>query len=387
MDLPNSLPTADPHYVLIETSAAFQKLLTALRSAERFAIDIEGDSLYHYFEKVCLIQISTDSSTFILDPLALQDLDGFSQVTAEAGVEKVLHAAAYDVSCLRRDYKCSFANVFDTHLAAQLMGYGQLGLSALLQAHLGVVHSKRRQRDDWSRRPLKREQLNYAAMDTHHLLELRDVLEEQLREKGRLSWAREEFDCIAEMEFPEKDFDPQGFRRIRGYRDLSPQQQLVLRSLFLLRDRYAREMDSPPFKVMNDFVLVELARHPPISHHELSKRRGISRRLAHRFGQEICRTIEQAQKEDPRAIHLAPRPPGKSISKEARELVEKLKKWRQTKSEELELSVGVTFPGNLLETIASSPPADYDALANIRGMRRWRIQEFGQEVLEVIGKV
>jgi len=370
--------------MLIETKEAFLKLLAALESAERFALDIEGDSLYHYFEKVCMIQISTDSSTFIIDPLALEDLDGFSLLTAADSVDKVFHAASYDVSCLRRDYDCSFENIFDTHLAAQLIGYEQLGLSTLLQDHLAVTHSKRRQRDDWSRRPLKQEQLRYAAMDTHHLLRLRDTLEEQLREKGRLSWAREEFDCIAGMEAPEKEFDPEGFRRIRGCHDLFPEQQSVLRSLYLLRDRIAREMDTPPFKVVNDSVLVGLALHPPASRQELYGRRGISRRLAHNSAREIFHSIEQAQKQDPGLKPEATRNTGKSIPREARELLDKLKKWRQVRAEELELPVGVTFPGNTLEAIAASPPADYEGLAGIKGMRRWRLHEFGQEVLEVI---
>jgi ribonuclease D len=372
--------------MLIETRDAFQRCLESLAAVDRFALDIEGDSLYHYFEKVCLIQVSTDAATFILDPLALEDLDGFSLLTATARVEKVLHAAAYDISCLRRDHGCAFDNVFDTHLAAQLIGYEQLGLSALLQEHLAVVHSKRRQRDDWSRRPLQQEQLSYAAMDTHHLLELRDVLEEQLREKGRLSWAREEFDCIAEMEFPEKEFDPEGYRRIRGCRELSAEQQSALRSLYLLRDQLAREMDTPPFKVMNDFVLVDLARRPPASHQELFKRRGISRRLARNSAREICRAIEEAQRQVPESRTAAPRTPGRAVSREARDLLDKLKKWRQEKAKELSLPVGVTFPGNILETIAASPPEDYQTLAEVKGMRRWRLQEFGEEVMEIIEK-
>jgi ribonuclease D len=221
-------------------------MLGVLIPASRIAIDIEADSLYHYFEKVCLIQISSDSETFILDPLAIRDLSALGPIMADPGVEKVFHAANYDLYCLRRDYGFHFKYIFDTHVAAQLAGFEHLGLDALLEKLLAVTHSKRRQRDDWSRRPLEPEQLEYAAMDTHHLLHIRDLLEKQLGDKGRMYWAREEFDLIAETEASEREFDPEGFRRIKGSRDLPWQQLAVLRALYLLRDRYARELDAPP---------------------------------------------------------------------------------------------------------------------------------------------
>ena len=194
----------------------FDGALQTLTKATRVAVDIEADSLYHYFEKVCLVQISTDVETFVVDTLAVKDLTPLAPLMANRRVEKVFHAASYDVGSLRRDYGFSFGSIFDTHLAAQLLGYEQLGLSALLEKLLRVVHSKHRQRDDWSRRPLEPAQLEYAAMDTHHLLELRDLLESQLSEKGRLQWASEEFEAAACCTSQEKKFDPEGFRRIKG---------------------------------------------------------------------------------------------------------------------------------------------------------------------------
>ncbi len=365
---------------------AFQHLVEALLPASRIAIDIEADSLYHYFEKVCLIQISTDSETFILDPLAVKDLRALGPIMADAGVEKVFHAANYDLFCLRRDYNFAFKNLFDTHVAAQLMGYEQLGLDALLEKLLGIAHSKRRQRDDWSRRPLAPEQLEYAAMDTHHLMQLRDLLEQQIREKGRLAWAREEFESLAELESQEREFDAEGYRRIKGSRDISLQQLAILRALYLLRDRYAREMDVPPFKVLNNSVLLELAQKPPRTPHEMFKRPGISFRVARRFGGEIYRAIENARSEDPASLALPARNAGKAPSREAKARLEELRRWRRVKAEELQLHVGVIFPGTLLEMLAAFPPADLAELEAIPGMRRWRTHEFGSEILDVIHK-
>jgi superfamily II DNA helicase RecQ len=135
---------------------------------------------------------------------------------------------------------------------------------------------------------------------------------------------------------------------------------------------------------MNDSVLVDLVRRPPASHQELFERRGISRRLARTWSRHICRAIEEAQNQEPQVRPTSPRAASKPVTREARELLERLKKWRQAKAKELELPVGVAFPGNILETIAATPPRDLEELAEVQGMRRWRMQEFGQEILQVI---
>ena len=190
-------------------------MMDRIIGARKLAIDTEADSLYHYFEKVCLLQLSTYSETFIVDPLTVTVVGELAPLISDPSIEKVFHAASYDVFCLRRDFNFTFVNIFDTHLAGSLLGYEFLGLGAMMETVLGIHHSKDCQRDDWSRRPLLAEQLEYAAMDTHHLLGLRDALELELMNKGRLGWAKEEFAAAAATERTEKEFDPEGFRRIK----------------------------------------------------------------------------------------------------------------------------------------------------------------------------
>jgi len=379
--------TVPTRYTLVADATAFDIMMETLLPAARMAIDIEADSLYHYFDKVCLIQISTESHTFVLDPLAVKDLGTLGPLMADPSVEKVFHAAGYDIFCLRRDYGFTFSRLFDTHVAAQLLGYEHLGLSALMESQLNIAHSKRRQRDDWSRRPLDPEQLDYAAMDTHHLLRLRDVLEEQLTGKGRLPWAMEEFEVSAQGGASEQEFDVEGYRRIKGSRDLSLQELAVLRQLYLLRDRYARDMDLPPFKVINNPVLIGLARNPPGSAREMFRRPGISFRIARKYATEIFRTIDKARREDPSHLTTAPRKEWKAPSREARTRLEYLKRWRQAKAAELQLQIGVVFPGSLLEELSACPPADITALERFDGMRRWRVREFGADILKALHDV
>jgi ribonuclease D len=373
-----------PPYTLVATSECFESMLGKLRSAKRLAIDMEADSLYHYFEKVCLLQISTDTDTFILDPLVLKEIGSLGPLIADPSVEKVFHAAGYDVFCLRRDYGFTFINIFDTHAAGQLLGYEFLGLSAMMEMLLGIHHSKHRQRDDWSHRPLIAEQLEYAAMDTHHLLRLRDVLEAELKQKGRLNWAQEEFATAAANERPEKEFDVEGFRRIKGNRDLEVRDQVVLRALYLFRDAAARKLDVPPFKVLNNSILMDLAKNSPQSVPELFKRPGISYRVARKFGADILNAIAEARQQDSAVLELPARSNGKPPNRAARNRLEKLKQWRFGKSKELNLHVGVVFPANLLEQLAINPPMDLEGFMSLSGMRRWRVQEFGVEILKAL---
>jgi ribonuclease D len=371
-------------FTLVASQDAYREMLEALHPAARIAVDIEADSLYHYFEKVCLIQISSDRRTYVLDTLAVRDLGELAPIFADARVEKVFHASSYDIYCLRRDYGFTFERIFDTHVAAQLSGFEQLGLSALLETLLGVSHSKRRQRDDWSRRPLETEQLQYAAMDTHHLLTLRDILEQNLEAKGRLSWALEEFQVATRAVPPERVFDPEGFRRIKGSRELRAPESRVLRALFALRDQIARELDVPPFKVLNNATLVELARRPPARPAGLLSRPGVSFRVARRWATEICSVAQRALLDESATPAFPRKPTWEPPPAEVTRRIELLKKWRARKSEELGLHVGVVFPGNLFEQLAGAPPADTEALAAVDGMRGWRVREFGAEILEIL---
>jgi ribonuclease D len=384
--LENSTPEVNspPQYTLVSTAECLQNTLECLIPAPRMAVDMEADSLYHYFEKVCLIQLSTDKDTYIVDPLAVKTIGDLAPLMANPEMEKVFHAAGYDIFCLRRDYGFVFANIFDTHIAAQLLGYEYLGLGALMENLLGIHHSKRRQRDDWSRRPLEPKQLEYAAMDTHHLLQLRDVLESELRQKGRLSWAKEEFETEAAIERSGKEFDPEGYRRIKGNRELPAQDQLVLRGLYMLRDQAARKLDVPPFKVLTNSILVDLVKKPPKSVREMFNRPGISRRVARKFGAAILKAIEEARRQTPPTPEAPVRNNWKPPSRTAKLRLEALRLWRKQKASELGLQVGVVFPANLLENLAAAPPADKEQLANLPGMRQWRVREFGEEILPLL---
>ena len=229
------------------------------------AIDTESNSLHAYRERVCLIQFSTPAADYIVDPIKLPGLEPLAPFFANPGQQKVFHAAEYDLICLRRDYRFECTNIFDTMSAARTLGWPQVGLAAILDTHFGVTLNKKYQRADWKRRPLTPEQLDYARLDTHYLAALRDRQLQDLTESGRLQEAHEEFERLTRLRGSLDNAGPDSaaFWRVSGARDLTPAQAAVLQALFAYREAQAERMDRPPFKVMGEATLMELARRAP----------------------------------------------------------------------------------------------------------------------------
>ncbi|MCX7016780.1 MAG: ribonuclease D, partial [Candidatus Sumerlaeota bacterium] len=180
-------PLHIPPHSYIDRSAALQRILPDLEKADRLAVDTEADSLHHYFEKVCLMQISSPSRhNYIIDPLAGFDLGPLLNILSAKLL--VIHGADYDLRLLRRTFGFSADALYDTSIAAQILGYPAFGLSALMERHFRLAMPKTSQRADWSRRPLTLDMLAYAVNDTAHLLRLADLLEGELRAAGRSAW-------------------------------------------------------------------------------------------------------------------------------------------------------------------------------------------------------
>lgn len=279
-----------PTPTLVADPPAFSQLLETLRKEPVLAIDTESNSFHVYRERVCLLQMSTPEADFILDPLTV-DVQRLGDVLCD-GRETVLHGADYDVRCLRREFGWSFPNLFDTMAAARRLGRPALGLSALVEAQFGVRLSKAFQRSDWGRRPLTREQLAYAALDTHFLLPLHRRLSAELAERGELVEGRREFAHIAAAEFRERIFDPEGFKRFKGARQLDAEGSRVLRALYLAREERAKAIDRPPFKVLGEQVMLEVARIRPRGEQALSAIPGITPSVLRGMGEALYRALE-----------------------------------------------------------------------------------------------
>ncbi len=276
--------------VLVADGGGLAALVEAVGREPAVGLDTESNSFHVYRERVCLLQLSTPQADWVVDPLAV---DVRPLGPALAGREVVLHGADYDVRCLKREFGWTLPGLFDTMTASRRLGATQLGLAALVESHCGVRLAKDHQRSDWGHRPLTAEQLRYAALDTHFLLHIHQRLRGELAARGLDEAARREFQQIAAVEPRPKVFDPEGWRRLKGARALDLAGREVLRALWIAREKRASEIDRPPFKVLGEHAMVEIARIRPPDAGALGRIPGVTPNVMRRMGDDIMGAVRQ----------------------------------------------------------------------------------------------
>jgi len=374
-------------YHRIETRAELEALAHELLAEDVVAFDTEADSFYHYFDKTCLVQIATRRQIYLVDPLAFggpAELAPLAPVFADPEIRKIFHAAEYDIFVLKRDGGFRFAGLFDTMVSAQLLGYPSIGLQALVERHFGVSLPKDEQRSDWSSRPLTGSQLDYAAADVVYLVALAEKLEGELRAAGRLPWAQEEFALLCQREWPDRQFDELGYLRIKGARGLDRTSLAVLRELFLMRDARAREIDRPPFKVLGNRTLLEVAERQPESLDELSAIKGVTDLILRRLGREVLAAVTRGRKAGHGPIPKSDGGGRRRMDRRSERTVTALKRWRAERASALGLDPGVLCPNATLEAVAIARPTTVEGLRAMQEIKGWFGRAFGDEMAAVL---
>jgi ribonuclease D len=332
---------------------------------------------------VYLLQVSSRRETAVVDPLATRGLAPLAQVLADPDVETVFHDADYDLRLLNREYGIRATNVFDTRIAAQLLNEPGVGLAALLEKYLGVRLDKRFQRADWSARPLSAPMLEYAASDTRHLPELRDILRAQLEAKGRLGWAMEEFALLDDIRGTQPEGEP-GYLRIKGARALKGRELAILRELFTWREQVAQRADRATFRVLNNEPMLALAKHPPSDLAAIKSVPGISADQVERRGRDILAAVKRGLEIPDRDLPRIVRSPRRAFDAAIDVRLERLKAARNRLSTELDLQPGVLCPNGTLEAIAKANPVSVEALGQVSELRRWQFRTIGQALLSAL---
>lgn len=369
---------------IIDTASELDRLAEALLGEPLIAADSEAAGFHRYHDRLCLLQLSTRSETFLVDTLALDDLGALAELFGDPAREVVFHDADYDVRLLDRDFGVEVRGLFDTKIAAQFTGEPALGLASVLEKHVGVKLEKKHQRADWARRPLPRAMLEYAATDTRHLAELRDALREELTALGRLAWAEEEFRVQEHARWSAPEDDGPAFLHMKGTRDLTPRQLAALRELYAWRDELARSEDRAAFRIMPDKALVAVARDMP-DEQAMGRVDGLPGSLAGRYGRALAQAVArgQAVREDelPQRPRRPRRPPP---DPEVEARVDRLKAIRDRRAEALGLDRGFLMPRWQLEAVAREQPETPAELAALPDVRKWQVEALGVPLLDAL---
>lgn len=370
--------------IFIDTQAEFDAAMARVAAQPVVAVDTEADSLHSYFDKVCLIQISIPGEDLIIDPLRKLDLTKFGEVLANRDVTKILHGADYDLRILNRDFGFTIGNLVDTMICSQLLGYEAIGLAALLERHFGFKVDKTHQRADWAMRPLPADMLDYAATDTRHLIELAAKLRDELAALGRWEWAVEEFGRLEQIRYNEKDADEEPFRRLKGLGPLDRRGLAIARSLYDYRDKIARDLDRPPFKVFGNDLLLEVARVKPQSMHDFGGIKGVSGYHRGKFGRDIVRMVQEAMALAEDALPERGESKPWMRDKELEGRIDRMKKARDRIARELKIDPSVIAPRHILTAVAQADPGTPADLDRVPVMRNWQKAVVGQALIDAL---
>lgn len=370
------MPAPAPSAAYLDSDVAVEQWLTGVRRTAILALDTEGASFHRFVDRIYLIQLSTRDRHAIIDPLPIGAPAGLGALMEDPAVEIVFHDADYDLRLLRQDYGWQVRNVFDTRIAAQLLGLKAFGLAALLERSFGLRLDKKHQRADWSMRPLTADMLDYAAQDTMHLLGLRDVLRAELEAKGRLGWAMEEFARLEAIAWAAED-PATAFLRVKGARDLTRRELAIFRELVQWRDATALALDRATFRVVGNETLFELARLAPRTRDALGKVKGMPRGMLDRAGDAILAGIGRGLEVPEGELPRFPKSPRWDRDPDFDHKVGALKAVRDAAATRLELDPGVLCSRERLEAVARLLPREVEALTTIPEFRRWQIAEMG----------
>ena len=370
---------------LIENLRELKDAVKNIETEKSVGFDLEADSMYHFSEKVCLLQVASKNTAFAIDTVKLKDLSVLKPLFMREDVIKIFHGADYDVRSLFRDFGIEIKNLFDTELASRFLGIRETGLEAVLKNRFDVKLEKKYQKKDWSERPLSEDMLNYALNDVRHLVSLSEILEKELDDTGRLSWVREECEILCRVRSAADNGEPL-FLKFKGAGKLKPKTLAVLEALLRFRREMAQQRDRPLFKIMGNDSILKLAETRPGSLKKIMNMEALSQRQLDIYGKDVIRVISKAVNIPENMLPVYPRKRVYAISESASKRIEALKIWRDKKAIKLKMDPGLLLNKALINSIGVKKPVTKEELEAISDMKSWQKREFGEEIIKILSR-
>jgi ribonuclease D len=367
-------------YSFIDSDKKIEQVCRNLLKEEVIGVDLESDSLHSFREKICLIQVATRHQAFLIDPFKINNMAPFVRVLENSKVKTVFHGADYDIRSLDRDYQARVKNLFDTEIACRFLGIKERGLASLLKKHFNVTINKKFQKEDWAKRPLDPEMIAYSVGDVAYLLELHHIISRALEEKGRLSWAEEEFSILAGVRHENNHKSPL-FEKFKGAGKLDKRTLAVLEKLLQMRVALGHKKDRPLFKIISNASIMNLALIKPLSIEKILEKRILSPKQIGMYGKLCVAAVNEAMNLDEQELPVYPVKKRYRKDKQVEKRIKKLKKMREEYSRVLDIEPGFLLNNALIEDIATNNPNDPEELADINTIRRWQIKALGETII------
>jgi len=371
------------NYQIVDTAAGLEKAVSVLEKENIIAVDLEADSMYHFKEKVCLIQLATEKTSVVVDPLPINNFSLLRPIFSNPDIKKVFHGADYDVRSLYRDFKIKINNLFDTELACRFLGIKETGLKAVLKMFFEVNIDKKYQKKDWSKRPLPEEMIEYASKDVIYLLPLAKILIDKLEEIDRLSWVLEECHNLSKVRPILSDEEPL-FLKFKGAGRLKSRSLAVLEALLQYRKSVAEKKDKPLFKIIGNDSILKIATARPVTLRRLKNVNALSGRQISIHGNDLIKVMAGALKITECELPVYPRKTMSTMPSQVLERITVLKSWRDSKARALDMDPGILCNNALITAIAVKNPEDKKSMGTINEMKNWQKTAFGREIITVL---
>ncbi len=371
------------NYKFIESESELQNICDDLLKEKVIGVDLEADSMYCFKEKICLIQIATDKQAFLIDPFELKEISPFLKVLETKDIIKIFHGADFDIRSLDRDYKTRVNNLFDTEIACRFLGIKERGLAALLKRNFNIDADKKYQKANWSKRPFEKGMIAYSIMDVAYLTKLYKIILQKLENKGRFSWAKEEFEIQEQVRYKNNHSSPL-FKKFKGAGKIDARSLAVLENLLQLRMQIAKKKDQPLFKIISNASIINLYINKPETVDQILEIKALSKRQVDMYGRLCVEAITKAMELEDEQLPIYPRTKRPKRDFKVEKRIEKLKKMREPLSTSLGIEPGFLLNNALISSIALQKPANTAQLLNIENVRQWQVENIGENIFTTL---
>jgi len=370
-------------YTLINTKTDLEKITRDLKKEKSIAVDVEADSMYHFKEKVCLIQLATKKKHIVIDPLQIQDLSSLNILFLKSDIKKIFHGADFDVRSLYRDFNIKIKNLFDTQIACMFLGIRETSLDSVLKKRFKISLNKKYRKKDWSKRPLPEDMIEYAVNDTIYLIKLAKILEKELKKIDRISWVYEECKILSKVRPALLNSAPL-FMKFKGAGKLNRKSLAVLEALLQFRLSTAEKKDKPLFKIIGNNSLMKIVKEKPVNKRQLEKIKALSQKQIEMYGDAIVRAVNNSLMLPAADLPVYPRRKAPVLPPEVPLRAKAIKRWRDSKAKEIGLEPSIVCNKSIINSIAIQNPAYLKDLSKIKEMKKWQKKEFGRDIVSIL---